>query len=83
MSEGHFAAMRRIVKQLFPKFSARQTTYACNKVSQAIRKWKGDCYAVELDDGTGKWLGSDTGHYFHHFDVKVGGRTLYGRIAID
>lgn len=74
----YFPRLKRHIKFVFPGFSNGAVVHAANKITNELRRFKQDCYAIDIsnrpinDDG-----------YYSHFEVQAAGRTVFVRITVD
>lgn len=77
--ENYFPELMERVKRACPDLDEGAARYACNKITNELRRAPYDVYqvgvrGVPFDPAPG---------YFTHFTVEASGKTIYVRVAVD
>lgn len=75
----NFPEMKRQIAKAYPHLNDKAVTYAVNKISNKMRKWNNDSYAMRIGDAECA-IG---GGYWSYFDVEASGTKIQIGILVD
>lgn len=74
----YFPAIQARVRKLFPELDESAVAYACNKITNKIRRGHFDCYYIDVSRHP-----LDNNGYYVHLEVEVSGIVIYVRFTVD